>query len=283
MKAEINTVRKRLSVELDRLENETLQELEDVISTFRNYMTTDRGHMIDIQVTLQRLSDSVKEVCIKKNDHLFIAVEKCKQKIQQCDLFLRSVLFNDKDCFEFTNDLNNHLSKRKDLWRFKQPNKVISLQGKSKYMLKTDEQIGNICAISFLPIGVTMALDTGNGRLLMFDQQYKYVDDINVPSSSYDMCLISPREVAVCCYVRDRHVVQFYHVKHRGIFKGEVLQLPHSCVGIACHQDNLYVRSSFALYHYLINGQFVKKLYEHKENTYERYMNGIYKCFYLTK
>ncbi|KAH3738135.1 E3 ubiquitin-protein ligase Midline-1-like [Dreissena polymorpha] len=274
MKAEISTVRQKLNVELDRLENETLQELEDLISTFRDEITTNRDHIIDLQVKLQRLSASVKEVCMKNNDNLFIAVEQCKQKIQQCDLFLQSGFFNDKFYFEFTNDLDNHLSKRKGLGRFEQPNKVISLQGKSEYMLKTDKRVGDFCSISFLPIGVTLALDRRNELLLLFDQQYKYVDNINVPGVLYDMCLISTCEVAVCCDVKDRHEVHFYYVKHMELFKGEVLQLPHSCVGIACHQNNLYVRSRFALYHYLISGKLVKKLYENEKNAHWGYLKG---------
>ncbi|XP_052220599.1 uncharacterized protein LOC127837496 [Dreissena polymorpha] len=54
---------------------------------------------------------------------------------------------------------------------------------------------------------------------------------------------------------------------------GKKLQLQHPCVGIACHQGDLYITSGTALCKYTMSGKQVSKMYENTSGSFT-----VWKC-----
>ncbi|KAH3873115.1 hypothetical protein DPMN_036341 [Dreissena polymorpha] len=93
-----------------------------------------------------------------------------------------------------------------------------------------------------------------------------------MPDSPYDMCLITPCQVAVTV----GSCIQFVSVKSGQLVKDRRLQLPHICIGVAHHQGGLYVTSRTALYKYTLTSTLMNKMYEdtsagHTGNCQEYY------------
>ncbi|XP_052235850.1 uncharacterized protein LOC127847759 [Dreissena polymorpha] len=90
------------------------------------------------------------------------------------------------------------------------------------------------------------------------------------------MCMISPCEVVITTNEQNGdglHGLQMITVRNYRLQKGNKIQLPHNCVGIAHHKGSLYVTSGKALYHYTLTGTVIKKLYEDTIGS-----NTVYKC-----
>ncbi|XP_052237689.1 uncharacterized protein LOC127849002 [Dreissena polymorpha] len=83
------------------------------------------------------------------------------------------------------------------------------------------------------------------------------------------MCQITPSEVAVTVDSRDKHKVQFITVKNRQHLTGRKLRLEHRCIGIAFHQDEMYITAGTALYKYTLKGKLVSKVYEDKSESFK--------------
>ncbi|XP_052237735.1 uncharacterized protein LOC127849052 [Dreissena polymorpha] len=69
------------------------------------------------------------------------------------------------------------------------------------------------------------------------------------------------------------HGLHIISVRNDRLEKGRKLQLSHKCVGIAHHEDALYVTFGTALYQYTLNGNLVKELYEDTTGY-----NTVYSC-----
>ena len=73
----------------------------------------------------------------------------------------------------------------------------------------------------------------------------------------WDMCLITPSEVAVAL---GDHGVQFITVTQSKLVPGRRLQLQHKCYGIVHDQGDLFICSNTALYKYSLSGKLVFRL-----------------------
>ncbi|KAH3749963.1 uncharacterized protein LOC127847747 isoform X4 [Dreissena polymorpha] len=281
LKEEIDTVRQKINKELDRLETATMQEVEKLIAKSKISLTKERDKLDSIHESLQCLSKVANEVCNKSSKLLFIALEKSQKQIKDSELFLKESKLTHEYGMEFvpSNDIERYLFNCAGLGRVCQPNGVISLHKKSEYSVKmsTDVSTCSTYAICELPTGETLVLDYTNNRVKLLDKKYQCLSNCEVLKFSYDMCLISAREVVVTTNeasgIGGLHVLQVITVGNDRLEKGWKLKLPHRCVGVAHHEGDLYVTSGNALYQYTLTGTIVKKLFEDTTSSHT-----VYKC-----
>ncbi|XP_052246877.1 uncharacterized protein LOC127855393 [Dreissena polymorpha] len=156
---------------------------------------------------------------------------------------------------------------------------VISVRQISRYnvSLPSDSHafldIGAICDLSDDQI---LVADRFSKRVKLLNDQYQVVGHCDL--TVWDMCKISPSEVAVILYpdsigARWTDEVHFVSVNGWRLVKGRKLQFQHHCKGIAHDQRDLYVTSGTALYKYSMSGDLLKKLYENTTDNLP-----VYKC-----
>ncbi|KAH3749878.1 hypothetical protein DPMN_184393 [Dreissena polymorpha] len=281
IKKEIDTVRQKINAELDRLERATMQEVDKLISSSTINISKERENCGSIQESLQCLSKVVNEVCNTSSKLLFIALEKYQQQIKNSELFIKESKATHDNHIEFapSKAIEKYLMKLEGLGNVGQPNKVISLHKKSEYSVKVSpgEYGCHIYSICELLSGETLVLDFIHNDVKLIDNKYQLLSNCEVPQYSYDMCLISSSEVIVTTNETGNddglHGLQMIYVRINRLEKGWRLQLPHRCVGIAHHDEHLYVTSGIALFKYTLTGKLIKKLYEDTTRS-----DTVYKC-----
>ncbi|KAH3749922.1 hypothetical protein DPMN_184437 [Dreissena polymorpha] len=284
IKEEIETVRRKINKELDRLEKVTLLEVENLISSSKILITKERDECDSIHKNLQCHSEADNDVCNKSSTLLFIALEKCQQQINDSELFVEEwKVTNDYGWdFEPNNNIEKFISNLTGLGKISKTNTVISLQKMSEYgvKIKSDLHPCSIYAICELPSREPLVLDYNYDKEKLFD---KLLSNCKVLRYSYAMCLISPNELIVTTNEHDDlHFLQMITVRNDKLEKGNKIQLPHRCVGIARHEGDLYVTSGTALYQYTRTGTLVKKLYEDTtgDNTGSGHILFYYSNYY---
>ncbi|KAH3749834.1 hypothetical protein DPMN_184349 [Dreissena polymorpha] len=136
--------------------------------------------------------------------------------------------------------------------------------------MSPDRSTCDIYAICELPTGETVVLDFSHNKVKLLDKKYQVLSHCYVSQYSYDLCLISSSEIVVTMnekYIRVRdeepvHELQMISVKNNRLYKGWKLLLLYKSIGIANHEDDLYVTSGTALYQYTLTGTLVKKLHD---------------------
>ncbi|XP_052236963.1 uncharacterized protein LOC127848501 [Dreissena polymorpha] len=134
---------------------------------------------------------------------------------------------------------------------------------KSEYNVKVASDKRQTCYISgicSLPSGHTIVADYNNNRVKMFDKDYNLSSDLVVNCNPQDICTISPSEVAVTTV--NNTYFKLIRVRNGKLDILNFTKLPHATLGISCHQEELYITSGTALYHYDLLGNLLKKLYE---------------------
>ncbi|KAH3819440.1 hypothetical protein DPMN_121175 [Dreissena polymorpha] len=179
-------------------------------------------------------------------------------------------------------DIEQYMSKLSGLliivWRCN--NHVFTVQWKSEHNvhLSSDSCTYSISAMCILPSGQVLVADGNNRKIKLLNEQYRVVDHLvydMLMGHRYakDMCMITPREVAVAvhCYIymhKDSSVVQFITVTQGKLelVQGRNLQLQHGCRGIAHHQGELFICSGSVLYKYSLSGKMISKLYQDRSS-----------------
>ncbi|KAH3815353.1 hypothetical protein DPMN_143875 [Dreissena polymorpha] len=112
--------------------------------------------------------------------------------------------------------------------------------------------------------------DYKNHKVKKLNQQYQVVSHWEVTANIYDMCLITPSEVAVVVNenANNTHEVQFIKVTKSQLTPGRKLKLQHECSGIAHHQGELFITSGTAVFKYTLTGKLVCRLYEDRSADY---------------
>ncbi|KAH3749141.1 hypothetical protein DPMN_183632 [Dreissena polymorpha] len=270
----IHETRRKINAALDTIEQKTLNEMKETLTKLQASCKDDVDKCISLQDELKQLRDAIQDISDKsKLDLSFIATRKCKDKIQQCETFLKKNSLGNTFYITFqpNSDIVQYLSKLSGLEKIEHsiqtlliqdnPNKIITVHGKSVHNVRisSDSKVCIITAICVLPEGQVLVADRSNKTIKMLDQQYRVVSHCSVTNLPFHMCQITPSKVAVTMECSE---VQFITVNNRKLVKGRKLQLQHGCAGIACHQDDLYITTFHALYKYTLSGQQVSKMYE---------------------
>ncbi|XP_052229186.1 uncharacterized protein LOC127843152 [Dreissena polymorpha] len=151
------------------------------------------------------------------------------------------------------------------------PAKVFTVKGKSEHnvFIPSDSETCLINAICVLPDGQVLVADSGNQKVKLLNQQFQVVSHCGVTAWPWDMCVITPSEVAVSV----NHGIQFITVNKTQLVPARKVQLEHDCKGIAHHQMDLFITSRKALYKYSLSGNLVCILYEDVSGP-----DTVYKC-----
>ncbi|XP_052251363.1 uncharacterized protein LOC127858347 [Dreissena polymorpha] len=117
-------------------------------------------------------------------------------------------------------------------------------------------------AVCVLPNGHIFVAERDKRSVTLLNQTYDPVSHLDIFTYPWDICLITPNEVAVTLDDGNTHVVQFITVHNRRLVIDRTLPLQHQCRGIDHHQGTLFVTSGTALYKYSMTGKLISKLYE---------------------
>ncbi|KAH3749814.1 uncharacterized protein LOC127848194 isoform X2 [Dreissena polymorpha] len=277
----IHETRRKINAALDTIEQKTLNEMKDTLTKLQASCKDDVDKSISLQDELKQLRDAIQDISDKSKLELsFIATSKCKDKTQHCETFLKKNSLQAKVSVTFqpNSEIVQYLSKLSGLGTIEHstktlmvqdnPNKVITVQGKYVHNVKilSDSNKCNISAICVLPEGQVLVIDNWNYTIKLLDQQHQVVSHCSVTKRPLYMCQITPSELAVT--LGSGSEVQFITVNNRKLVTGRKLQLHHACVGIACHQDDLYITDQTALYKYTLSGKQVSKMYEDKSGSH---------------
>ncbi|KAH3749155.1 hypothetical protein DPMN_183646 [Dreissena polymorpha] len=271
----IHETRRKINAALDTIQQKTLNEMKDTLTKLQASWKDDVDKCISLQDELKQLRDAIQDISDKSKLELsFLATWKCKDKIQHCETFLKMNSLQDRVSITFqpNSEIVQYLSKLSGLGKIdhstqtlrvqENPNKVFTVQGKSVHNVKisSDSKACNIGAICVLPEGQVLVADYSYNTIKLLDQQHRVVSHCSVTTAPFDMCQITPSEVAVTL----KSEVQIITVNNRKLVTGRKLQLQHVCYGIACHQEDLYITDMTALYKYTLSGKQVSKMYEDK-------------------
>ncbi|KAH3750190.1 hypothetical protein DPMN_184709 [Dreissena polymorpha] len=275
---EIRDTRQKINAILDKIEQNTIKELEDKMTSLRASVKTNVDNCSKLQNKLKRLSDTMHEIVDKGKAELsFIASKKCLEKNKQSEAYLIENLVQVESSltFQVDSDFQQYLSKLSGLGRIVvctqavplpgAPNKVLAVQGKSEYNVNIPSDSEKRCyirAICVLLNDQILVADHDNKRVKLLDHQYQVVGHCDLNDCPTDMCLITPSEVAVSVYENKTYEVQFVSMNDGRLVKGRKLQFIHPCFGIANNQQDLYITSGTALNKYSMTGDLLHKLYE---------------------
>ncbi|KAH3776091.1 hypothetical protein DPMN_177504 [Dreissena polymorpha] len=270
---EIRQTRQKINAILDKIEKNTIKELDDKMTTLKASLKTDLDNCSKLKNELKHLSDAIHDIVDKGKAELsFIASMKCLEKIRQSETYLKENAVQAKRLVTFQADIHieQFVSTLSGLGRIvlSYPDQVFTVQGKSEYHvgIPSDSSFCRIIAICVFSSDQILLADDYNNCVKLLDQQYKVVAHWDLNAEPSDFCQITPSEVAVAVNAEETHEVQFVSVNGGHLVMGRNLQFQHECVGIAHYQKDLYLTSDNALYRYSMRGDFIKKLYEDTED-----------------
>ncbi|KAH3896021.1 hypothetical protein DPMN_020192 [Dreissena polymorpha] len=223
-------MREKIKYLLAAFEKGTIKEKKEELNLKQAPLKVVKNSCIRLHYELFHLHVAIPKV-LGKPELSFIASKKCLENIQQSDIFLKE-------------NISNH---------------VFTVNGKSVHNVKmpSDSYPCWITAVCALPNGQVLVADRFNKKVKLLSQQYRVVSHLDVRDEPWDMCLITPTEVAVA--VHDE--VQFITVSQSQLAKSRKLKLQHECTGIAHNQGGLYICSGTALYKFTLSGKPVSWLY----------------------
>ncbi|KAH3873574.1 hypothetical protein DPMN_036812 [Dreissena polymorpha] len=287
---EIRDTRQTINIILDKMEKNTIQQLDDKMTSLKASIKTDLDNCIKLKNELKQLSGAINDIIDKgKAELTFIASKKCLEQVKHSETYLKdnSVQVESSLTFQADSDVQQYLSKLSGLGRTVlstkkilvcgNPDQTLTIQGKSEYdvSLPSDtEKIFTISAICVLSDDEILVADNYNKQVKLLNHQYQVVGHCDLTDSSRDMCKITPSEVAVTVYQNEpKGEVQFVSVNGGQLVKGRKLQFQHRCYGIAHNLQDLYLTSGTALYKYSMKGALLNKVYE---DTSDRYTGKIW-------
>ncbi|KAH3879346.1 hypothetical protein DPMN_003248 [Dreissena polymorpha] len=230
MQYPISEMREGIKNLLADFEKSTIKEKKEELNLKQAPLKVLRNSCIRLHYELFHLHVAIPKV-LGKPELSFIASKKCLENIQQSDIFIKE-------------NFSNH---------------VFTVNGKSVHNVKipSDSYTCQIKAVCALPNGQVLVADCYNDKVKLLNQQYQVVSHLDVRDEPWDMCLITPTEVAVAM----DYEVQFITVSQSQLAKGRKLKLQYEGTGIAHNQGDLYICFGTALYKFTLSDKLVSWLY----------------------
>ncbi|KAH3851989.1 hypothetical protein DPMN_094478 [Dreissena polymorpha] len=296
---EIRSKRERINASLDELEKATLKEMDKVKASLNASLKFDVDTCSRLHTELTCLSDAIQEIGKNNKELAFIARQKSEELIKQADKYLNNNSMQTEVSLKFIiyNNIEEYLSNltglghtiyiTKELTMQEIPDQAIIVTGATPVSVRTPSDTSSsyyIYGMCGMFNGQILVIDYYNKRLKLLDLQHKVVSECDMSGDPYNMCLITPCQVAVAV---NKHI-QFVSVNSGQLVKGRRLQLQHDCAGVAHHQGDLYVTSGQALYKYTLTGTLVNKMYEDTStyctgNGHEHYCPDKYQNNYRNR
>ncbi|XP_052222185.1 uncharacterized protein LOC127838440 isoform X2 [Dreissena polymorpha] len=272
---EIRDARRHIYENLDRLQQNTIRELETIHASLNAYLEDNTKRCLEFISKLNGYGTQLKDNMSPERS--FITFRKCLDEIAATESLIKSMKQNDameikhqpnhilNECLEECTDLGKITSCIGEPQHDVDPNKIVCIQDMSQYNVQTDNMNCNITDMCEAPDGEFVILDYTNCCVKLLDQAYRVVDQLKLPTPPWSMCNINLFEVAVTVSEYDADAlngIRVLLVDNREIIQIKALKMDHVCRGIAYHNTDLFVTSGTALYQYTIDGRFVEKLYE---------------------
>ncbi|KAH3796440.1 hypothetical protein DPMN_150008 [Dreissena polymorpha] len=272
---ELKATRKKIVDYLDDLEKKTIKELEQLFKNLQESYMSDIVSCKKVKNDLQYLSSCIRDIAGKNEQLTYISYIKCLNKINAFEkghprTEKTYVLFKPNTQFE---DL---ISKRPGFGtissinlkqQLADANALLTVNNSSKHSVPIGSSY--VTGITELPSGGLLITDYSTQKVTLLDTNNKVADSCTLSNGPWAICTVSVDDVAMTL----GNSVQFLKVRNNRIEMGNVLQLQHECVGIAHHNNMLYITSNQALYRYSREGGLQKKLYEDTNGV-----NAVFQC-----
>ncbi|XP_052256056.1 uncharacterized protein LOC127861527 isoform X6 [Dreissena polymorpha] len=265
----IREMRKKINAQLDELEKVTVKALDELNAKLNHSFKTDVDKFSKLEVEIKSLNKALNAAENKRGEVAFMAYNKCMNKIQQTESYLLESPADHESALTFqpNPEIELYFSKLSALG-----NVEIIVHNNIFIPVKTNrvvfEEMHNIRGICEFPNGQIVIADDIKKKVKLLDQKYEVISSSDLSYGPWDMCQVSSNEVAVTVDdFNDVHQVQFITENKGSLIKCRKIRFEHICLGIACHQNDLFVTSRTALYHYTLSGSMVKKMYEDSSGT----------------
>ncbi|XP_052221134.1 uncharacterized protein LOC127837789 isoform X1 [Dreissena polymorpha] len=278
---EILDERRQINENLDRLQQNTIRELQSIHERLNNSIEDDTKRCLECISKLKIYGAKLKDNILP--ERTFITLRKCIAQTAAADSLLKSMIKNDGTDIKFqpNRELIQCHADCTDLGKIiigdpqhnVDPNKIFSIEDKSEYNVRTatDKLSCAITGIFTTSNGDLVIADFNNKCVKLLNQAYKVIDQVQLPTHPWSMCSISSFEMAVTVseYRADAlNGIHFLRVDGGKIIRKQVLKMNHVCYGIAHVDAEVFVTSGTALYEYTMDGRLVKKLYEDSTEPY---------------
>ncbi|XP_052241278.1 uncharacterized protein LOC127851509 isoform X2 [Dreissena polymorpha] len=282
---EIKDFRTKINNIFDELEKKTINSLDDMYHTIKKSIQLELETCSRIQDEFKRFKDVHKIKENPSNELVFVAYQTSLDNISQAKIILKEMAVNANPTISFENnpDFEQSLIRFSSIGNFKREvkqlkkstNELIKCSNKVLYNVRvpSDSRKCDIRSICELPKREILILDYANSRVKLLNKQYKVVSHADLPESPYDMCSISPSEVAITITDGQKGTVKFLSVNNGQIVTGRTFSFEHKCHGIAHAEGHLYIASCTELYQYTMDCTLVKKIYEDSSDNC-----SVFKC-----
>ncbi|KAH3823227.1 hypothetical protein DPMN_125026 [Dreissena polymorpha] len=295
---EVRSMRERINATLDKLEKVTLKELDELKASWNVSLKFDVDTCSRLRTELTRLSDAMLEIGKKNEELAFIGLahQKSEEMIKQVDTYLKNnsiqtevslkrIDYNGPGIEWYLSSavgLVNTIHISKELTMQGSPDQAFTVTGATPVSVRINSDTSDCCITGICGLFNGQLVVADNERLKLLDLQYKVISDCHMPDLIWDMCLITPCQVAVAV---NKHI-KFVSVNNGQLVIDRELQLSHECRGVAYNQGELYVTSGNALYKYTIVGTLVNyKMFEDTSsymagNQHEYYYPDNYQMYH---
>jgi len=289
---EIKKLREHFSRVLERLESQTLDELDIVYKDYNEKILEDVKKCDREIASLRKKAEELNSRRARDELRGHIVQSECETKVAEAEKLIRDLEGTDfKINFRPDKSIDEFMTGLKVLGKVEEPYRSLmsildsGLQLDTKrlvssplhsyqvkylenhnVLVKDDVEICYITGCCQLPDGQFVLVDCSNSRVKLVNDKFNVISYVNVPNFAQDVCCLTDLEVAVTINNsrENVHEIQFISVNNKRLHLGRKFTLTHDCDGIAHHADRLYVSSWDALYVYSTSGRFIEKLYEDK-------------------
>jgi len=297
---QLKSLRDKLNAIIDRLEKQTVTEIEKGRSSVSVMIQADVDRIDDVTERLQKLFIGMTAAGENNEATSYIGYIKYDDLIWKANVLLQEIDNKDdyKMSFQPFTGITEHLSSIELLGEVIReggenpvpgPNRVFKVDKHVLHKVKVvdDNDSCTITGICRLASGEFIISDNRNSKLKLLDSSYKVISTCNVSHYPHDVCPTGECEAAAAVNNNDedRHEVHFLRVRSGKLLKTRTIKIQHGCRGIAHHNGDLYMAAGTSLHVYNIaNGQS-RQLYRDLTGEYTVFRCAISpdgKCVFIT-
>lgn len=283
---DIKTLRATLNQTLDRLESETVTELEKLYTEINKKLTEEIASCRQIHDELYHTLCSLDIERKMSEYEMFTGFKKCEQRLLVAESLLESVKTVDSS-IKFSPDekLLNSLSQIEKLGILeKTGTEAPAEQTKhkkhglekgsgtqvSKFAIEYniheegDEFQASISGICQLPCGNIVLVDNENCKVKRLNKHYQVMTSVTIPAYPQSICYIGNHKLAVTVRAEDvrDNGIHCLDTRHGKLNPVKRIPLQHPCQALAFHNNHFYIGSNTKVYVYTVHGQLVRELFE---------------------
>lgn len=287
MRTFFKNIRKKLNDHLDKLESDTMDEIQRLQTILSDNIHTDVDNCTDNFDRLKSLLDDIRNLGDECETLAFQCFKKCQMKIKDAEKMLESA---NRECFQlhFTPEpmIDHILDSFKTLGQFyvtpqlpaSAPEHLYTVAFKQLFKVGTDvdKYMCLITGIDQLPDGRTIIVDGNNNKIkLLSTSTFSVLAELHQTLTPRDVCHTTGTELAVAACewaYPDGKVLksEIICVKAdtKKLLPTKTIKLRHGCRSIAYHAKSLYVGCNHVIYIYNMDGKLLKKLSDKSLSNY---------------